>query len=68
MASPNAYDEAIAEELSKVGADLKCERHPRESNYSYGYKLISRIEDAIDEHETKIAQLDRLYRTVKALL
>jgi hypothetical protein len=68
MASPNAWDEAVAEELSKVGMKLASERYPHETNDEYGYRLIALIEDAIDEHETKIAQLDRVYQAVKALL
>jgi hypothetical protein len=68
MANPYAYDQAIADELHKVGDELRCERYPHETNDEYGYRLVALIEDAIDEHETEVAHLDRLRATIKALL
>ena len=66
MARAHVYDQAIADELTKVADELKCERYPHETNDEFGYRLVALIEDAIDEHET--AHLDRLRAMVKALL
>jgi len=68
MGSTNAYDQAIAEELKKVGIETGTDRYPHETNDEYGYRLIAVIEDAIDDHEIEIALLDRLRETIKALL
>jgi len=68
MATANRYDDAIAEELNKVAMDLKCERYPHETSDEFGFRLVALVEDAIDQHESDIAHLDRLRTTVKALL
>lgn len=68
MGMSNPFDQAIADELGKVGDEMVCKRYPRETNDEFGYRLIALIEDAIDEHEAAIAHLDKFYATVKALL
>lgn len=62
------FDQAIAEELNKVGAEIECKRYPHERNDEFGYRMLAEIEDALDSHESAIAELEWLYQTVKALL
>jgi hypothetical protein len=62
------YDQAIADELKMLGEQLTCERYPHETNDEYWYRLVAIIEDALDNYEIEIARLERLRRTLKALL
>ena len=68
MANPQAHEQAVADELNRIGPEIGTDRYPHETNDEYGYRLVAVIEDAIDEHEIEIAHLDRLRATVKALL
>jgi hypothetical protein len=68
MADPDAHEQAVADELNRIGPEIGTDRCPHETNDEYGYRLIAVIEGAIDEHEVEIAHLDRLRATVKALL
>ena len=62
------FEQAIADELDKVGAEIRCARYRHESNDEYTWRLIAHLEDSIDSLENEIARLDGLYHTVKALL
>jgi hypothetical protein len=68
MVNAKAYEQAIADELQKVGEELACARYPHETNDEFAFRLVACIEDSIDEHESDIAHLDRLRETIKALL
>jgi len=68
MANANPYDDAVAEELNKIGTDMECERYPHESNDEYGLRLVAEVEDDIDRLEALIVDLDKLRANIAALL
>lgn len=68
MANTHANEQAVADELNRIGPEIGTDRYPHETNDEYGYRLIAVIEDAIDQCEVEIAHLDRLRATVKTLL
>jgi len=68
MTDTKRYDNAIADELNRIGKDLECERNPGESNDSYGFRLIALIEDDVDRLERLLSDLDKLRGSIVALL